>query len=195
MQVESSSTPNLERRAQMRAKLIAAARALFVEKGFAEASTPDIVKRAGVTRGALYHHFADKEALFRAVVEAEALAVRDAIDAIVPALEAEDALSLGSRAFFAAMAVEGRTRLLLVDGPAVLGIEAMDRIDAGGARAALRAGLAEAQPDRSAAELDALSVLLSAAFDRAAMTAKDQSDEERDLYQRVLEGLILKALR
>ena len=195
MQVESSSTPNAERRALMRAKLLAAARTLFVEKGFAEASTPDIVKQAGVTRGALYHHFADKEALFRAVVEAEALAVRDAIDAIVPRSKAEDALSLGSRAFFAAMAVEGRTRLLLVDGPAVLGIEEMDRIDAGGARAALRAGLAEAQPNRSAAELDALCVLLSAAFDGAALAAKDQSDEERDLYQRVLEDLILKALR
>ena len=71
MQDKSTPTPNADRRAMMRKKLIDAARALFVEKGFAATSTPEIVKSAQVTRGALYHHFEDKEDLFRAVVLAE----------------------------------------------------------------------------------------------------------------------------
>ncbi|MFX7731869.1 helix-turn-helix domain-containing protein, partial [Acinetobacter baumannii] len=57
-----------------------AARALFVDKGYAETSTPEIVAAAGITRGALYHHFEDKRALFRAIVTGEALAVAAAIE-------------------------------------------------------------------------------------------------------------------
>src|SRR5918992_1193496 len=51
------------------AALLAAGRELFAERGYASVSTEEIVQRAGVTRGALYHHFADKKDLFRAVYE------------------------------------------------------------------------------------------------------------------------------
>ena len=51
-----------------RAALVAAARELLTDKGYAGVATEEIVQRAGVTRGALYHHFRDKRALFRAVV-------------------------------------------------------------------------------------------------------------------------------
>lgn len=152
----------------MRARLIAAARRLFVAKGYAETSTPEIVRAADVTRGALYHHFVDKADLFRAVVTAEADALADAIDRAARAQQG-DPMAAGSRGFFDAMTVPGRARLLLLDGPAVLGISEMNRIDAGGGRAALRAGLAAIHPDRPAAELDALADVISAAFDRAAL--------------------------
>src|SRR5262249_15520498 len=52
-----------------RAKLVGAARPLFAERGYAGVGTEEIVRAAGVTRGALYHQFRDKEELFAAVVE------------------------------------------------------------------------------------------------------------------------------
>src|ERR1043165_4081602 len=58
-----------ERTAATRALLIGAARKLFADKGFSDVSTQSIVTAAGVTRGALYHQFDDKAALFAAVYE------------------------------------------------------------------------------------------------------------------------------
>ncbi|WP_417817527.1 TetR/AcrR family transcriptional regulator [Tritonibacter scottomollicae] len=189
MQEENKPTPNPERRAQMRARLIAAARALFVEKGYAEASTPEIVRAAGATRGALYHHFDDKRALFHAVVQQEAEAVTQAIQVAGQGAVGEGALTAGSRAFFTAMQIDGRAQLLLVDGPSVLGVQEMDRIDAGGGRAALRLGLAAAQPDLPAGELDARATVLSAAFDRAAL-AITQGDGAPEDFEAAMAALL-----
>ena len=175
MQERNTPVPNAARRAAMRERLIAAARNLFSEKGYAETSTPEIVKAAEVTRGALYHHFDGKEALFRAVAEAEAQAVTRAIEAAAK-VPGGEGLEAGSRAFFAAMAVPGCARILLVDGPAVLGAAAMDELDAGGGRGALRAGLAAAGTGLDEAGLDALAVVMSAAFDRAALAISEGAE-------------------
>ena len=169
MQGKSTRRSNETRSTEMRARLIAAARALFAEKGYAETGTPEIVRAADVTRGALYHHFDDKAGLFRAVVEAEAAAVAAHIEDNAKTASNANPMEAGTRAFFAAMAVPGRARLLLIDGPAVLGLEEMDRIDAGAGQATLRAGLA-ALPDALPPEdLAALAQILSAGFDRAAL--------------------------
>lgn len=187
MQEKSSKPiPNADRRAAMRARLIASARALFVEKGYAETSTPEIVRAADVTRGALYHHFTDKQDLFRAVVAAEAEALGDAINK--SALAADTPMAAGSAAFFQAMREPGRARLLLIDGPAVLGHSEMAAIDAGGGRQSLHQGLSAALPQSDPADLDALSDVLSAAYDRAALAITEGHPSEP--YVRVMAQLV-----
>jgi len=176
MQRDSARRTNKERTEATRIALVKAARALFVKKGYADTATPEIVAAAKVTRGALYHHFADKADLFRCVVmqEAEAVARRIEQETEQPD-SALDAVMAGGEAYFAAMAVAGRARLLLVDGPAVLGHAEMDRIDKETGGEELRQGLAYAISNGAlkGAPLDALTDILSAAFDRAALAIAD----------------------
>uniref|UniRef100_Q07TS2 Transcriptional regulator, TetR family n=1 Tax=Rhodopseudomonas palustris (strain BisA53) TaxID=316055 RepID=Q07TS2_RHOP5 len=173
--------------------LIAAARQAFIARGYAETSTPDLVEAAGVTRGALYHHFADKEALFRAVVEAEQAAVAGGIeDAPGPGSPVE-ALIAGGEAYLAAMKAPGRTRLLLIDAPAVLGRAEVDVIDARhgvrtlreGLRAAIESGAIEPLP------IEATAQLLGAAYDRAALAIEGGADrsEFHAALRAMIEGL------
>jgi AcrR family transcriptional regulator len=143
MQEKNDRRSNAARTKATREALIGAARALFVEKGYAETATPEIVKKAGVTRGALYHHFDDKAALFLAVVRAEYEAVeRDITESATrEPKDAIDALMLGSQAYMEAMRAPGRVRLLLLDGPAILGRLTLDAIDRETSADSLRLGL------------------------------------------------------
>ncbi|MER8843654.1 MULTISPECIES: TetR/AcrR family transcriptional regulator [Mesorhizobium] len=191
MQQGSARRSNRDRTETTRAELISAARELFTEKSYAETGTPEIVAAAGVTRGALYHHFADKQALFAAVVEQEAAAVAREIDrASPPSLSARDALIAGSDAYLTAMRVPGRTRLLLLDGPAVLGRAEMDAIDNRHGNRSLREGLVAAMRTQSMKRLppEALTALLAAAFDRAALAIEAGASGED--YRAVLTALI-----
>jgi AcrR family transcriptional regulator len=172
MQEAKERRTNRDRTEATRRDLIAAARKLFTEKSYAETSTPEIVAAAGVTRGALYHHFADKQALFQAVVEQEAAEVAAEIESASPAsLPPREALLAGSEAYLQAMRTPGRTRLLLLDGPAVLGRAGMDEIDARHANRTLREGLVATMDTGAMKALpaDALTGLLAAMFDRAAL--------------------------
>lgn len=161
---------NRERTESTQLALLEAARALFVSKGYGDTSTPEIALAADITRGALYHHFADKRDLFRQVLAREAMAVAADIEAATPErLSPREALLQGSEAYLDAMTVPGRTRLLLVDGPAVLGMAEIMAIDDANAAHSLRQGLTRAGMGRGEVSADALSQLLSAAFDRAAL--------------------------
>jgi AcrR family transcriptional regulator len=160
---------NRERTDLTRTALLDAARALFVEKGYAETATPEIVSAAEVTRGALYHHFADKQALFRAVIEREAGEVAADIDArSADASSAREALLQGASAYFDAMAVPGRTRLLLKEAPAQFAGDADKGDDP--AEEGLKVGLSHLLAGSGdLALLDPLTALISSAFDRAAI--------------------------
>lgn len=164
---------NAQRSDATRATLLRAARQLFVAQGYADTSTPGVCAAAGMTRGALYHHFADKRDLFHAVLAAEAAAVAADIEAASSdnGMDPQQALVAGGDAYLDAMSVPGRTRLLLIEGPAILGREAVQALDAANAEASLRTGLKEAGV--KGVDLDALTACISAAFDRAALDLQD----------------------
>ena len=180
MQAVSTRRSNPERTRATREALVSAARALFVAHGFAGTSTPRIADVAGVTRGALYHHFRDKADLFRAVLEEEARAVAAEIQAAADlSLEPRAALMAGAGAYLDAMTVVGRTRLLLIEGPAVLGGSAMRSLDEENAERTLVQGLAAvlaARASEDASAVQRLAVLLSAAFDRTALAIDEGGD-------------------
>ncbi|WP_426230850.1 TetR/AcrR family transcriptional regulator [Pararhizobium sp. DWP3-4] len=182
---------NKDRTDSMRLALMAAARGLFVEKGYADTATPEIASAAGVTRGALYHHFEDKKALFAAVVADEARQVGVEIEAkAAGSSNAREALLDGARGYFDAMAVPGRTRLLLLEGPAILGLHSLQGIDAEHAEGSLKAGLANlfAATGKDPALLGAFAQLFSAAFDRAALAI--EAGGRRDDYEAAIAALI-----
>ena len=108
-----------------REKLIAAATALIVENGYGATGTEAIVRRAGVTRGALYYQFVDKEDLFRAVCAStvERVAIRLSDETMARARNPEDELEVGMALMLEAFADPEVSRILLVEGPAVLGFE------------------------------------------------------------------------
>jgi AcrR family transcriptional regulator len=115
-----------ERTAATRAVLITAARELFATKGFSEVSTQAIGEAAGVTRGALYHQFADKTELFAAVYEdVEKGIVTEAATRIVAAKPdgALEAMRLGARLFLDVCAAPEVAQIVLIDAPSVLGWE------------------------------------------------------------------------
>jgi AcrR family transcriptional regulator len=115
-----------ERSAATRDALIAGARPLFAARGYADVGTEEIVHAAGVTRGALYHHFADKTELFAAVFEAVEIEVTSRVDAMVSAVGERpppELMRYGARAWLEACAEPEVQRIVLLDAPAVLGWE------------------------------------------------------------------------
>ena len=113
-----------ERTAQTRAALITAARRLFGAEGFAEVGAERVTREAGMTRGALYHQFDGKAGLFAAVldqVEAEiAQRVADAVAGFDPA-DTTGMLVAGAAAWLDASTEPDLQRIVLLDGPSVLG--------------------------------------------------------------------------
>jgi AcrR family transcriptional regulator len=174
----------VERSQSTRSALIEAARPLFAERGFAGVGTEEIVRAAGVTRGALYHHFAGKRELFAAVYEQIEVELAQRIAA--GALEANaasplEAMRAGTEMFLAASAEPETQRIVLLDGPSVLGWDRWREIAAehglglieATLRAAIEAGSIEPQPVRPLAHV------LMGALDEAAMLVARAEDPEK----------------
>ena len=142
-----------------RQSLIAAARDLFGEQGYAATSVDEIARQAGVTKGALYHHFRDKDDLFRAVVEDVKREVTDVVGAaFLSATTAENetmqSVVLGCRAFIEAHLEPAVQRISIIDARSVLDATTRRALDAryevavvrGAFRRAMRLGAIDRQP-------------------------------------------------
>ncbi|GHH44760.1 TetR/AcrR family transcriptional regulator [Streptomyces candidus] len=174
----------VRQREETRRALLGESRRLFTERGYGAVSLAEIVGAAGVTKGALYHHFDGKEELFRAVLEDVQQEVgRRVAEAAGAHEDSWDQLVFGCREFLAATTAPGIQRIMLVDGPAVLGWTAWRAMDeASSARHLTEAltvlvdeGVVPAQP------VAPLAHLLSGAMNEAALwlaTSTDPADLE-----------------
>ena len=168
-----------EQRAATTARLIEVAREQFTTHGYADAPTEDIVRIAGVTRGALYHHFGGKEGLFHAVLDAVQHDVGERVEAAARQVEGTwEQLIAGCAAFLEASRDPQVQRIMLIDAPAVLGWAAWRELDAQYSMKSLREALAalQAQGELAPLSLDALTHLLSGAMNEAALWIA-QSDQ------------------
>jgi AcrR family transcriptional regulator len=139
-------SPREDRSQATRAALIKAARELFARKGYADTATEEIVRRAKVTRGALYHHFRDKVDLFRAVyeeIESE-ISTRVVEEAARAGGDTLAQLQAGCEAFLDACRDPAVRRIAMTDGPAVLGWDLWREIDAKYGLGLIKAGLGAA---------------------------------------------------
>ncbi len=191
-----------ERREATRRALVDAARELFAERGFHDVAAEEIVRRAGVTRGAMYHHFEDKKGLFRAVVEE----IEDEIDGLVVEAargaleESGDPLEAWMAGIYASLDAFRRPdvrRIQLVDGPAVLSWDEWHAIDADHAVAQLEAGLEflmrrgiiKRQPVGPLAHLLHGATIEAAMYVAFAQDPQKAREEMGGALRRLLEGL------
>lgn len=188
-----------ERRAATSEAILTAARRLFGAHGFAATTMDEIAEGAGVAKGAVYHHFKTKEAVFEAVFD---LVSRDLVAEIDRAARTEKdvlaAMVAGTEHYFAATAKGATGQIILRDGPAVLGWERWREIDAqhfGGKMpralsAAMEAGLIARQP------VEPLARLLLGAVTEAAVACAGRADIARAgaEYARAFKSLV-EALR
>src|ERR1700677_2203889 len=177
-----------ERSAATQAALLSAARQLWGERGYAAISTPEIAEAAGVTRGAMYHQYANKTELFVAVLEAIETEVIGRLITDVTAREpstAADTLHITADAWLQ-IAVEPEVRqLMLLDAPSILGWagfrEISQRYGLGMTEqllsAAIEAGELRAQPTRP------LATIVIAALDEAAMIIANAVDPVRETQE------------
>lgn len=173
-----------ERRQSTRAALIAAARASFVEQGFDATSTEAVLARAGVSKGALYHHFTSKVDLLAAVFEAVSRElVAQAQAAMTAEMPAPLGLGLTLKAWLrAVMEVEPR-RIILETGPAVLGFARAREIEEGIALVPMRRGITRAveQGLVTCADPDLAARLLNATVYELALAAIQRGLGEEEL--------------
>jgi AcrR family transcriptional regulator len=178
-QRSAATSPRAAQAEATRAALVAAARRLFVEKGYFKTGTEEVVAASGVgTRGALYHHFVDKRALFQAVFEQ---VEEDLLAAAAGMEESGDSLSrlrAGLLRFLDASLTPEVQRILLIDGPAVLGWQTWRQLEGrygvgaiyGLLERAVVEGALPAQP------LMVLAHVLLAAVDEAALFIANSPD-------------------
>jgi AcrR family transcriptional regulator len=185
--------------AETRAKLIAAGRKAFGERGYADASMDDFTAEAGLTRGALYHHFGDKKGLLEAVVSQIDSEMAERLKAISAAAATRWEGFVLENIGYVEMALEPEIqRIILRDGPAVLG-DPSGWPSADGCIATIRANLEQLQADgtvKDDIDADVAARLISGASTDAAMwiaNAPDAASASRKavpVFRALMEGLL-----
>jgi AcrR family transcriptional regulator len=189
----------VERSEQTRRRVLDAATGLYTERGWASTSLEEVAAAAGVTKGALYHHFAGKTDLLRAVYEdlEERFVTRLAALPLPPS-DPVEALRAGARAFLAQCLEPSFCRIALIDAPAALGWSEWRAIDARFGFGMLQAAVAATA---DAGRLRALSVnqvshvLLAALMEAALLIAHDDNpaaalEEAATTFDALLDGLL-----
>jgi AcrR family transcriptional regulator len=183
LQAREETPSTRDRRAERgeatRAALLRAARELFAERGYAAVGTNEIVERAGVTRGALYHHFPDKKDLLRAVYEQLEQELAESTARELAGIEDPiELLQSGLRSFLDACVDPSLRQIGLVDAPAVLGWQEWRDIGTRYAMGMVSVAL-QGAIDAGAlrpADVDSLSHLILGALGEAAMLVAGADD-------------------
>jgi AcrR family transcriptional regulator len=169
------------------------AQQLFSEEGYANVSTTEIVKAVGVTRGALYHHFNGKEALFRAVFEKVQSDIGQYILESIASIDDDwQRLIVGCRAFIEASSHTSLQQILQIDAPVVLGRQTWRELDDQYTTSLLREQLQDLI-DKGIIQsipVDAVSHLLAGAMNEAVLWISESDDRERAIGES-MEMLIL----
>lgn len=190
-----------ERRAITRAKIIAAARERFGNLGFAGTSMDAVAKDANVAKGAVYHHFANKEDLFTQVFEQVSGQLALTVASCIPQ-EADriSALKTATRTYFQLCAEPAITRITLQDAPSVLGFERWRQIDAAHFGGLVSAGLSLAMEEdlMTRQPVGPLSNIVLAAIQAAALDCAARADfaaaaqEYQASFDAIIDGLTCK---
>lgn len=182
-----------ERRATTRAAIIDAARSLFATGDYAATGVSDILTAAHVSRGAMYHHFAGKEDVFAAVfVTTSSDAIRRAAERVPDDAGPLEALLAGGLGWLDVVSDPAIARILLVDGPAVLGWERARSLEEATSLGAMRRAVAAAA---SAGEIVVPSVdlaarLINAALAEAALIEQTRSEGQGVPARQIVESMI-----
>lgn len=180
-------------------KLLEIARLHFTERGYADTALEDIVQEAQLTRGALYHHFRSKKGLFQAVLESVQQEVAEKVE--TQAAKSDDVweqLALGCRAFVGAALEAQNKRILLLDGPAVLGWEEWRRMDEQHSMRLLREQLQgmQQQGQLKPVSIEALTHFLSGALNESALWIAQMGDASQALEETAqMISLLLEGFR
>ena len=196
-----SRTAKTTRAEATRRALLASARALFGEKGYAATSIDEVVRDAGVTKGALYHHFKDKDQLFRAVVEQVKLEVTQAAaSSYFETVDGVDPLQTVHHTCLAVIDAHldpAVQRITILDARAVLDASARRELDAryevallrGAFRGAMRSGIVDQQPIVTLAHVVAGALTEGCALIAEADDKETARAEVGDVISRLLDGL------
>ena len=181
------------------AHILDAATALFAARGFAAVTTPEVAAAAGVAQGSVFHHFPTKRDLFVAVHNRFQLRLIEGIDAAAAsACDPWSRFDAIWRAYLDATEDPAMRRILLLDGPRVIGLDELRRQDRDTAFAFLMREVAALQEARLIRpdSVRALTVLLFGALDQAAFEIADFPDD-RDLRRQLVDGFaaLLERLR